>query len=258
MAQSTSHPAADVPRWLVVVGSIAIAFHLSAVAFGALAGEGPAVMEGMPAPPPQFAVAVNNVTRPLYLEGAKFTHNYHFLSNRPEWPGVKFEVRLKDSAGKELATVQFPDKNANTWVRHRQLLLARNLGNDPGVMPPQSEEIAAPNQGAEMVQIWDQSDNRKLVIKSVPRHLVPRDHAVFQPSDWSLLMARAYVRHLCRVHGAASGEIIRLHQDPIPPMVLSMDVQAGAFEEIASVFGEFKADDTGEVRRQGRPGRRLP
>lgn len=256
MAQSTSQAAADVPRWLIIVGSVAIGFHLTAITVGALLGEGPPwTMDGMPSPPPQFALSLDNVTG-SYRRATKFTHNYHFLSNRPEI-GIKFEVRLADKDGKELGTFQFPDKTANTWVHQRQLLLAQNLGNDPQVTPPQSEEIAAPNQGAQVEQIWEQGENRKLVIKSVPRHLVPRDHPVFQPSEWSMLVARSYVRYLCRLHGAASGEISRIHQDPIPPMVLSTDFQAGGVDDaMTSVFGEFKADNAVEVRRQSRPGRR--
>lgn len=256
MAQSNAQSTVEVPHWLVILGSIAIVFHLTAVVFGALMAPGPFSMaEGDALPAPQFARAVDGMTRPVYLNPIKFTHNYHFLTNAPSVPGVEFEVHLKDSAGKELTTLQFPDKNANVWVRQRQGLLARNLGNDIPAAPPLSEEIPAPNQPVEMVQIWEES-NRKLRLKSVPRHLVPRDQMALQPSDWSMLVARAYVRYLCRTHGAASGEIVRIHQDPIPPVVLSMDsVQSGAFDKVASTFGEFTADGSDEVR-SNRPGPR--
>ena len=83
---------------------------------------------------------------------------------------------------------------------------------------------------------------RGLVIRQVPEHLVPRDRPVFRPGDWSLLLARSYARHLCRAHGAASCEIVRHSQEPIPPMVLFVgdNIQAGAFDELISNFGEMK------------------
>lgn len=262
MAQSNAPSAVEVPYWIVVLGSIAIVFHLTAVVFGALMAPGPFNQaEGDALPAPQFARAVDGVTRPIYLTPTKFTHNYHFMTNAPSGPGVKFEVYLKDSAGERLKdgaghdlVLEFPDKNGNAWVRQRQSLLAKNLGNDIPVVPPLSEEIAAPQQAVETVQIWEEN-NRKLRLKSVPRHLVPRDQMALQPSDWSMLVARAYVRYLCRTHGAASGEIVRIHQDPIPPVVLSLDsVQSGAFDDFSSSFGEFKADS--DDARSNRPGPR--
>lgn len=263
MAQSNAQSAVEVPRWLIILGSIAIVFHLTGVVFGALMAPGPFSMaEGDALPAPQFARAVDTVTRPLYLNPIKFTHNYHFLTNAPSGPGIEFEVHLKDRAGERLKDAEghdlilhFPDKNANVWVRQRQALLARNLGNDIPVAPPLSEQIAAPDTPVEKVQIWEES-NRQLQLKLVERHLVPRDQMVLQPSDWSMLVARSYVRHLCRMHGAASGALVRIHQDPIPPVVLSMDsVQSGAFDKVASNFGEFKGDDADDVR-SNRPRRR--
>lgn len=247
MMQSNAQSAVEVPRRLVTLGSIAIVFHLTAVVFGALMAPGPSVA-GDVSPAPQFARAVDSIMRPLYLNPIKFTHNYHFVTNAPSGPGVEFEVHLKDSAGEEMMTLKFPDKNANAWVRQRQALLARNLGNDIPAAAPLSEEIPPPNQPVEMVQIWEESNGR-LKLKSVPRHLLPRQQMALQPSDWSLLAARAYVRHLCRTHGAASAVLVRIHQDSIPPVVLYMDsVPAGAFAKVSSDFGELAADSSGEVR----------
>lgn len=266
MAQSSEQSVA-VPYWLVAVGSIAITFHLTAVVFGALMAPAPVNMfDGDMLPVPQFVQTVDNLTRPAYLNPTKLTHNYHFLTNAPSKPGIEFEVRLKDAngqpalvdaEGKEII-LQFPDKNANPWVRQRESLLARNLGDDLPAMPPMSEEIAAPNQQAEMVQIWEPGKNRRLQLKLVPRHLVPRDQMAMQPTDWALLVARAYVRHLCRVHGAASGELTRVHQDPIPPAVLTMDsVQSGLFDKGLSDFGEVKVEGTAvDVRNRPAPRRR--
>jgi hypothetical protein len=228
---------------LVVLGSLAIAFHLLAVTLGVLAapsGPWPA-MDGVNlATPPQFAFSAHALVRP-YLQLVKMTHNYHFLTNRPGAPGAYFEARLWDAAGQELATVRFPDASANLWVRHRQGLLARALADDQPVMPPQGEVIAPPQQQVPTVPIWDMVENRRLTIRRVPEHLIPRDRPVFSPSEWSLLLARSYGRYLCRAHGAASAEVVRHTRDPIPPAVMFMDnVQAAAFDELISTFGEVR------------------
>jgi hypothetical protein len=89
------------------------------------------------------------------------------------------------------------------------------------------------------VPIWDVAGNRRLVLRPVPAHLVPRDRAVYRPSDWSMLMARSYVRHLCREHGAVKGELIRHTFDPVPPAVLFLESPNPAeFGELVSNFGE--------------------
>lgn len=249
MAHSSPSPVADVPRWLIILGSVAIAFHVSAVAVSALAAYGPfSPMTEAPMPPPQFAITANAVTGP-YLNAIKFTHDYHFRTNQPDLPGVKFEVRLKDDSGKEIATLQFPDAQANGWVAQRQTLLARNLGNDLMAAPPQSEVIAAPNQEAEIVRIWEPFEQSRQQIKSVASHLIPRDRMVWQPAEWSILTARAYARHLCRVHDAASASVIRTHQEPYRPMILFTETPppAGEFDPTASDFGDIKADGTSEA-----------
>jgi hypothetical protein len=242
MPRPASDPARGMPRWLIFLGSLAIAFHFLAVVCGALAApSGPwPTMEGSNlATPPQFAFSLDYLTRP-YLKLVKMTHNYHFATNRPGMPGSYFEARLKDESGRELATIQIPDANANFWVRHRQALLAQGLADDQPVQPPPGEVIAAPNQALPNVPIWDAVENRRLKIRTVPEHLIPRDRPVFRPSDWSLVLARSYGRYLCRAHGAASVEIIRHTQESIPPVVLSLDnVQAGAFDELISNFGEI-------------------
>lgn len=61
-----------------------------------------------------------------------------------------------------------------------------------------------------------------------------------KPSEFSFLLARAYSRYLCRTYGAAKVEVLRHHQDPIRPYVLTeANVPAQAFNEIISNFGEF-------------------
>jgi hypothetical protein len=243
MPQAQPSTAQGLPRWLIVCGSAVITYHLLSVGLMALAApSGPwPSMEGVNlSTPPQFAYSLQRALTADYSKALKLTHNYHFTSNRPGLPGAYFEVRLKDAAGREVETVRVPDPGATSWVRHQQALLARRLADDEPVAPPQGETIAAPHRQVPNVQIWDIVDNRKLKLKSVPMHLVPRDRMVFRPSDWSLLLARSYGRYLCRLHGAATAEIIRHTEDPLPPAVLFEDnQQAGAFGELVSNFGEL-------------------
>lgn len=244
MPPAQSPLATRLPRWLVWVASLAILFHLGAVTFRVLAvpsGPWPS-MEGLTMySPPQFAFTITSSTLPGYLQPLKLAHHYHFDTNRPGQPGVYFTVKLRDEAGSEIATVEVPNKNAPCWVRHREEMLARWLGNDIPVPPPQGEVIAPPQGQVPTVQIWDPGDNRALKLRTVPEHLVPRDRPVMRPSEFALVLARSYSRHLCRHHGAASAELSRHHKDAYPPNVLSLDnIPAGAFDEQVSIFGEYR------------------
>jgi hypothetical protein len=228
------------PRPLAAVASAAIVFHLGAVLTNVLAApSGPWPPGGNLATPPQLAYSANRELAPRYLDPLKLTHNYHFASNRPGRPGVWFEVRLWDESGGELPTLRFPDPAANSSVRHRQSLLALALADDQSVAPPAGEWIAAPGREAPAVPIWDLAGERELRLRSVPAHLVPRDRPVYRPSDWSLVLARSYVRHLCREHGAAKGELVRHTREAIPPAVMfEDDIPPDAFGELVSRFGE--------------------
>jgi hypothetical protein len=266
--------ARPVPRWLVIVGSVVILFHLIAVGARVLAvpsGPWPSPMEGATImTPPQFAYSLlynsdpqgtpeqqQNLARQQtlvshYLNGLHLTNNYHFGSNRPGQPGVRFEIRLKDKDGNLIEVVRFPDDKANAWVQHRQKLLADNLVDEP-VMPPQGENIAAPGRKAPTIDIWEPAGGEQkpgagqnLVLKTIETHLTPRDRPVFRPSDWAQLMAKAYCRRLCRVYGAAKAELIRQSRDPYPPMILTIDAPpTDAFADLTSNFGEV----TMEVKR---------
>jgi hypothetical protein len=232
------------PSWLVVLGSAAIAGHLLAVVAMVLAapsGPWPSAVGSALSTPPQFAYSLNNLIPAEYLKSLGMTNDYHFFRNRPVLPGVSFEVRLQDEAGSHLATVKFPESHSNFWVRHRQSLLARGLADDQPVEPPQGEMIPAPNRSVPTVQVWDIAEKGGLELRKVQEHLVPRDRPVFRPSERSLLLARSYIRHLCRTNGAAKAELIRHTQEPIPPAVMFMSDQTstGAFNELISNFGEL-------------------
>jgi hypothetical protein len=224
------------------VGSALIAFHLGAVILWVLAApSGPWPMLEGPnmATPPQFAFSLSRPVRD-YLKLIKMTHNYHFLTNRPGNPSAYLEVRLKDEAGNELATVKFPQDEANFWVRHRQSVLVGWFTDDIPVPPPQSEVVAAPGQQVPTLAIWDSVGPRQLQLKTVPQHLVPRGQPVYRPSEEALLLARSYARYLCRRHGAASAEVVRHSREPIHPIVLfTHSPEPGAVDDLISDFGEL-------------------
>jgi len=248
----TSSRTISAPRWLLLLASTVIILHLGAVIVGALAapsGPWPSMQDGMDmAPPPAFADRLRRVARP-YLKVAGLTHNYRFPTNRPAFPAVSLEVTLKDQEGNVLKdrrgadlVISIPEKNANAWVRHRQVLLARWMGNDMPVTPPMSEAIAAPGQQVPNVSYWDMTQAGQLTLVNRPQHLVPRDRPVMGPSPVSLILVRSYARYLCRTHGAAKADVLRHHREPVPPSVLLMtsaNVPAEAFEPVTSHFGEF-------------------
>jgi hypothetical protein len=243
------HPPANatqaLPTWLAIVGSLVIVGHLAAVLVGVLAapsGPWPSPEGPVPATPPQFAFSLNQTIAPNYLRPLHLAHTYRFPSNNPGGPGVQFTVVLKDKAGETLETLQYPDPQENFWVRHRQSLLAGGLAPDQPVEPMGGEAVAAPGQQLRKVGIWEMVESKPghLKIHEVPEHLIPRDHPVMRPRDWSWVLARSYVRYLCRTHGAASAELIRHTQDSIPPMALFMDAPpAGGNNDLISNFGEL-------------------
>ena len=243
MAQTPSHNPAPLPTWLVVLGSLAVAGHFLVFGASVLAHRsGPWMTPNGPdtAEPPTFAWSLDEVTRPNYLRPLKLTHNYHFMTNRAEMPGIWFEVRLKDESGAVKETLRFPEPDTNPWVRHRQELLARHLLEDRPVPPPAGEAVAAPGRQVQTVQYWDMGPNQTLSLRRVAEHRVPRDRPVWQPSELSLTLARSYARYLCRTHGAASAEIVRHSKDPLSPVVLfQRDVPPGLTEEFVASFGEM-------------------
>jgi hypothetical protein len=246
MPQSVSSKVNPVPIWLVVPGSILIAGHLLALVVLVIAApSGPWSTNFGPdmALQPWFAGKLNEITTPYYLQPLKLTHNYHFMTNRTGTSGVYFEAKVKDDSGKELATLKFPDDNANFWVRHRQAILARSLGDDQIVQAQMGESVAAPNQQVKTVKIWVpvEGKQRQVKLKEVPEHLTREymrpDGPLYRTSDWTHLLINSYARHLGRVHDAAAVEFIRHNQDPIPPVAMMVDLPAGMYDELVSNFG---------------------
>lgn len=237
-------PGGALPRWLMIVGSVAIVFHLSTLFIKVLAapsgpwftGEGPSL-----AAPPHLAMYFNEHLASPYLRTVKMTHNYHFTSNRGAMPRAYLTVKLENDAGEVQETLRFPDPNAGRFVRRWQELVTRWLVDDQPVQPGQGEFIPAPNQTVPTVLIWEMGgQDRQLRLVPVAEHLIPRDRPVMKPSDWSMIIMRSYARHLCKTTGADRVEIIRHSREPIPPTALfARDLRSEAFEELQSNFGRL-------------------
>jgi hypothetical protein len=247
------HIALDAPRplpgWLRVVASIAIAVHLLiffAWALHAPSGPWSSPLGPSRVEPPYFPKPLAYAAEKIYLEPLRMTHNYHFSVNYVAQPGVYGEVHLRDDKGRAIKTVKIPDEKAQPWARHRQTLMAQQLFADDPVQPPGSEVIAAPKRTIPMVTYWEfdpQANQNKL--KKSPLHLVPRDRPVMSPSEWSLMVAQAYMRHLCREHRAASAELVRHTRETIWPIWVTMprdDLPPDAFQEFHWNFGEYRRD----------------
>src|SRR5437870_10696250 len=99
MAQRQSGRLTSLPLWLIILASVGIAAHFVVLGARALSGQsGPWVTPfgNSQAVPPQFAADLDEVANPYYLRPLRMSHDYHFVSNRPELPAVYFEVELKD------------------------------------------------------------------------------------------------------------------------------------------------------------------
>src|SRR5581483_7022859 len=148
----------ELPRLLVIGGSVAIVLHLftfGALVLAAPSGPWPSPFGSSMSPGPTFLQSFNEASNRYYLEPLRMTHNYHFMANRTALPGVYFEVRLKDEKGKTIKTLTFPEENANAWVRHRQTLLAQGLAEDLPVQPGGSERSFGKKKDRPKTTIWE-------------------------------------------------------------------------------------------------------
>jgi len=232
--------------FLVAAGSLAILIHFVAVIAHTLAvpsgpwpGPEPRTMAG----PPRFAQSVDEYLGQAYLSALRLSHNYHFTSNQPASPGVYLEIHIHDTAGETLTSLQFPDKNANRWVRHRQECFVSGLVPDRPIMPPAGEEVPAPGQEPRKVEIWELAGEQGLRLQEKEEHLIPRNRDVWGPTEWSRVVVRSYARYLCRAHGAASVEIVRHSRDVIPPAAfLNGRPPPAAFSDLVASYGKIPGE----------------
>jgi hypothetical protein len=232
--------AKPLPAALKAAGTVFILFHLLALGAHVLsARSGPwwSPFGRSPAEPPQFASAISSRVFPWYLQPLRMTHDYHFATNRTDSAEAKFEIVLYDRAGRVVQTLNFPESGGNPWVRHRLDLLAQNLIEDTPIMPPQSESVAAPKKLTRTVEIWEPKEGGPYYIRRIPEHSIPRNRPVYSPSAWSALVAKSYVRYQCRLHDAASGELIRRSREPVEPSYLIVPAPPD-FQEMVATFGK--------------------
>lgn len=232
------------PVWLkgcVSAAIVAYLLGLGSMVLSAPSGPWPVDEGSAWATPPQFAQAIGDWSIPI-LQVLKLSHNYHFLTNRPN-AECQLEAVLRDATGKETGRLWLPTDQGFAVSRHHQRMLARNLNDDQRVEPPAGEFIPAPNQPTRSAAYWEFREGRRAVLTTVAEHLLPRDRPLSAPSAWSMLLARSYARHLLRQTGSDRVEILRHTKDHIPPDVLFADTppSAGAFDEIVMSFGEFHA-----------------
>jgi hypothetical protein len=96
------------------------------------------------------------------------------------------------------------------------------------------------------VTVWfGAAGETTLHLQTFAENLLPRDMPLSRPSAWSLILARAYARHLCREHGAASAEIVRHSRNPILPTTLFMvdQLPPNTFQELVCSFGEYRLEN---------------
>jgi hypothetical protein len=259
------------PRWLMIVGSMAIGFHLLTLGIQALAApSGPWPMEPMgaaPMPPPVFAARLYDLTGSYYLPAIKLTHNYHFLTNNTSGEEIYLEAHLTDRDGNAV-TIKLPEDGANFWVRHRQSLLANGLAGDMPRTGQGAPTVMREGQKAATVSIWfpreedltrgelggDESKKLKELahrfgvkqealgyLKELEEYRLSRTVPSMGPNRRAMVLADAYARHLCRQYGADKVELVRYFQSRIPPVFLDPQQEAmpGAFSKQASYFGEL-------------------
>jgi hypothetical protein len=236
------------PRWLIWLGSAAIAFHLMALVIVVLAvPSGPWVSPFGPSPqePPAFAQRISGFTTSYYLRPLQLSSAYRFESNKTEYDSVYFEALLRDADGRVIETVRVPDAKANLWSWRKQVALAQSLGLDDPVVPPRGEMITAPGKAMPTVKVWDAPEGAEpLTLQEIPVIRIPRDREMYRPTDFSLQLAKSYAHYLGRRASAASVEVIRHSRRPLLPVFVRTGEgpPPDAFEEMVCSFGEYRLE----------------
>jgi hypothetical protein len=209
--------------WAMVVGSLAIGWHLLAIFIGALdapSGPWPTPMGPQRFDPPAFAFQIaEHLTLP-YAQLIKIAGAYRFESNRLETPDVQVEARVRDAAGRVIAQQRLPEASASAQVRYRQQMLVYWLQFDRPLPPPQSVLLAPTGGKVPQARWWEPDGERRMRLIQDDANAVPRNRPVMEPTPSAFKLASAYARHLCRRHGGDRAEIVRLYREPIPPTVL--------------------------------------
>ena len=245
MSKQSSVGPRPLPKGVMMAVSLGLLVHLSAIVVHCLAASsgpwlspiGPSMAE-----PPEFAKPLDNLANRYYLRPLQMTHNYHFETNTVNVPGVYFEAILRDTAGKEIKKVRYPDPAANFWVRHRQARLAQGLAQDREVRPRGADVIYDKNKAIPTHNVWQEmtpGDYTNFKLITLQENHIPRDRVYERPSEWSRLLANSYMRYFKRKEGAASVEILRHVRGSLSPeYLLSPEDPSEMFGERISHFVE--------------------
>lgn len=229
------------PVGLKVAGSIFVLLHFFIIGVHVLAarsGPWPSPFGASTAEPPEFARRLSGPGFDYYLNPLHMPSRYHFASNGVAYSEVKFELKLYDKANKLVKTLHFPEEGGNPWVRHRLRQMTHFLADDSEILP-QRESALPKGQAPVMVPVWvpEKGISR---LQQKPLHEIRQPY--WSPSQQSVLAAEAYVRYQCRVHDAASGELIRRSRAAVQPSLLMMnlnEVPAETFQELVASFGKM-------------------
>jgi hypothetical protein len=103
---------------------------------------------------------------------------------------------------------------------------------------------STPRAGAGLQTTPQRHADRTLRLQKVSELDLAGNRPYMRPSEWSMILARSYIRYLCREHDAVSGELLRRHRNSIQPAVLFTPPQTplspNPFEEQISSFGEYR------------------
>ena len=233
------------PTWAMALGSVPIAIHLLLAFIMTLnVPSGPWAManggSSTVLSPPFVLLFGSSVASP-YQNILMCNSTFKFGSLRQEQPEVAFEALLKDDKGTITRKISYPDPEAPSSIRYRQMRLAQQLGNDEPLPPQQGVIIAAPGKQLPTMLWWKSDGERREVLKQDDPNAVPRNQTFMQPSVSQMIAAKSYSRYLTRKHGTAKVELTRLFYDPIYPMVLINDTPptADMLRRFSSSYGEL-------------------
>lgn len=220
------------PGWVMVIGSLLIIFHLFCALHTSLftsSGPWPTPNGNMQALPPQFAISIGRFSvnginlLEQYQRLLRIYSSFRFSSIRQETLEISFEGIFRDAAGNVISKKSFPDPEAPSSIRYRQIQLAQQLGNDEPLPPPQGVVIAAPGKTLENVRWWHPDGDNRMVLKSDNPNAVPRNQNFMTPSASQYLIAKSFARFLGRQYEQPKVELVRYWYEPVLPMVLVED-----------------------------------
>jgi hypothetical protein len=213
------------PAWVMILASLAIGFHLFCAGVTTLAFEsGPWPVPGGEQPvdvatAPYFAAISNQVALP-YQRALKATHSFHFPSTRQEQQDVSMEAVLRDSEGKPVKRLSFPNKDVPHQIYARQSMLMHQLASDIPLPPQGAIVLPGAGQALPTVRWWHQESDTQFVLKKDNPNAVPRNQRLDQPSNAQFLLVNSFARFISRNNEKARVEVIRLWQPPLQPFIL--------------------------------------